>query len=276
MNATKNSWNEYTYKNLRFQKKGQSYAAYSFESFSSEPHCHMDFYEIILITNGSFKNIFGNVTTTVTENTLMVFTPGTIHQMYTEPLQGTHFVICIERHYFEQFAKQHFPGFQINNDAGFLSKTINKNRAQYIESLGKTLCRNTDFQPYLADEITFLTLSDFANYNPIADIDAYVTEIVTKMDNLLYINKSVQEICDSLHYSSYLLSKKFKEMTGYTLVEYKKKQKLKYACHLLATTDMKIVDIFAELHYSSLPYFLRAFKEAYGMTPTEYRQKKRQ
>ena len=262
----------YSYKGLRFSKN-TPYSGYSFESYGTLLHSHLDFYEIILITNGSYEHTINNLTTTLPTNTLLLFSPGITHQLFADPMQATHFVICVEQHYFEQFAARHFPDFQLHNSSHFFSKSVTKERAKYIESLGKTICSSSKLPTYLADEIAFLTLSDFSNYTPQSDIDVYIGEIITKLENLVYSNLSIEEICSYYHFSSHQILKRFKEMTGYTMVEYKKKQKLKYACKLLCNTDMKIIDIFTELHYNSLPYFLRAFKEAYGMSPTEYRKK---
>ncbi len=262
----------YYFKSLRYNQM-KIYAGCSFEAHSTVLHSHEDFYEIILITNGSYQHTINGITTTIPQNTLLLFTPGAVHQMFSEPLQAIHFVICVEQNYFEQFVAQHFPDFHLDEHTNFYSKTISRERAQYIESLGKTICRSNEPPVYLADEITFLTLSDFAHHSPDADLSTYICEIITKLDNLVYVNMSIPEICSNFHYSQNQILKAFKEMTGYTMVEYKKNQKLKYACKLLKTTDIKIIDIAIALHYNSLPYFLRAFKEVYGMTPSDYRKK---
>lgn len=130
----------YYFKSLRYNQM-KIYAGCSFEAHSTVLHSHKDFYEIILITNGSYQHTINGITTTIPQNTLMLFTPGAVHQMFSEPLQAIHFVICVEQNYFEQFVAQHFPDFHLDEHTNFYSKTISRERAQYIESLGKTICR---------------------------------------------------------------------------------------------------------------------------------------
>ena len=86
------------------------------------------------------------------------------------------------------------------------------------------------------------------------------------------MNLSVKEICEHYPYSQSMLLRQFKKLTGMTMVEYKAEQKMKFACQLLSMSDMKIIDIASTLQYNSLSYFLHAFKEAFDMTPSEYRK----
>ena len=251
----------------------KSYAGIVFESLSSVKHQHLDFYEIILITAGEWEHTIGNTTTTLPTGTLLLFKPGATHQLFTEPFKSTHFVICIEQHYFERYVSRIFPAFDTSEFTDYISKPISKEKMNYIVYLGTRLCKNEGPFLSMADEILFLCISDFMYHNDSPHCDTYIVEIIQKLNNQLYMNTSVKDICSHYPYSQSMLLRQFKKLTGMTMVEYKSKQKMKFACQLLTETNSRIIDIASTLQYNSLSYFLHAFKEEFGMTPSEYRKK---
>lgn len=68
------------------------------------------------------------------------------------------------------------------------------------------------------------------------------------------------------------LSSQFHLQTGMTIKQYQQQIRMEHACHLLESTDRKVVDIAAQTGFLDRRYFTRIFKETYGMTPQEYRQ----
>ena len=68
------------------------------------------------------------------------------------------------------------------------------------------------------------------------------------------------------------LSNLFHQQTGMTIKQYQQMIRMEYACHLLETTQDRVTDIAAKTGFVDRRYFTRIFKEAYGMTPQEYRQ----
>ena len=55
------------------------------------------------------------------------------------------------------------------------------------------------------------------------------------------------------------------------MVEYLREIKINYACSLLKTSNLSILDIAIEVGYFALSHFNRIFKDRMGCTPTEYR-----
>ena len=248
----------------------EKFAKMSFTSISTVPHQHLDFYEIILVTKGTFEHTLGNITTSFPTGTVAIFKPGVTHQLFTEPFQSTHFTLCIERHFFERYVARVFPSFDLNDFSDYISKPLDKEKAKYIEHLASS--SQNIAHTSNAEDILYLCLSDFTHRNDTLDCNTYIADIIHKLDSQLYMNMSVKEICDSYPYSQSLLLRQFKKLTGMTMVEYKAQQKLKYACLLLKETNEKVIDIATSLHYDSLSYFLHAFKKQYGVTPSEYRK----
>jgi len=63
----------------------------------------------------------------------------------------------------------------------------------------------------------------------------------------------------------------FKALTGETLKTYVRSRRMANALDLLLTTDRRILDIAIAAGFESQEAFARAFKKAFGMTPTQYR-----
>lgn len=269
--SKKNQTAIYNFRDLRNVSGG--YGGISFESVSNVMHHHNDFYELILITSGEWQHTTENTTSILPTGTLLLFKPGVTHKLFTEPFKSTHFVICIEQHYFDKYISRVFPEFDLDEFPDYVAKPISKEKSKYVEHLGAAICRNTKLVQAMADEILYLLLSDFMYSNGTLDCNTYVADIVQKLNNQLYMNTSVKDICSQYPYSQSMLLREFKKLTGMTIVEYKTLQKMHYACQLLTETDSKIIEIATSLQYDSLSYFLNAFKKSYGMTPSEYRKK---
>lgn len=93
-----------------------------------------------------------------------------------------------------------------------------------------------------------------------------------------YIEQHLQEdlslirIAELVYLSPTYFSKLYKNMTGMNFKEYVTDCKMKKAAELLQTTNLKIKDIAEAIGFESPPYFNRAFKKYYKVTPLEYRE----
>lgn len=70
------------------------------------------------------------------------------------------------------------------------------------------------------------------------------------------------------------LARLFRSKTGYSLVDYITKRKIKRVQKMLLTTDLSVSQIAFELGYTNMPYFSKVFKKETGCTPVEYRKNK--
>lgn len=64
----------------------------------------------------------------------------------------------------------------------------------------------------------------------------------------------------------------FKALTGETLGTYVRSRRMANALDLLLTTDQRILDVAVAAGFDSQEAFARAFKKAFGITPTAYRK----
>lgn len=78
-------------------------------------------------------------------------------------------------------------------------------------------------------------------------------------------------LSQTLGYSEYYVSRKFSEISGMNLRDYMRYRRLAFALKELRDTDKGILDIALDYGFTSHEAFTRAFKAAYGITPSAYR-----
>ena len=95
-------------------------------------------------------------------------------------------------------------------------------------------------------------------------------------DILLFIEKnyqdcSLQQIADTFKFNPSYLSRFIKNQTGKSYVALVQELRLNNACILLKNTDTPIETISEQIGYRNVTFFYQKFKQAYAMTPHEYR-----
>lgn len=86
---------------------------------------------------------------------------------------------------------------------------------------------------------------------------------------------SLSHLSNKLGYSEFYFSRKFREISGMQFKDYLRYRRLAFALKELRDTENRILDIALKYGFSSHEAFTRAFKEAYDITPSEYRQNPR-
>lgn len=95
----------------------------------------------------------------------------------------------------------------------------------------------------------------------------------------LYTNPSLtrKELADALQSNEAYIHRAIKQATGHTFSEYLFRLRLEHACRLLTTSqehgNITIETIASEAGYHSRKTFHTHFRQQYGCTPTQYRQR---
>lgn len=90
-------------------------------------------------------------------------------------------------------------------------------------------------------------------------------------DNMGNPKLSIQAMCDMMGLSYNNVHSKVKALTGMTIIELLKAQRLKQAAKLLENEHLNITEIMYTVGFTHNSYFTRAFKNMYGATPSDYR-----
>ena len=110
---------------------------------------------------------------------------------------------------------------------------------------------------------------------------AFATDDQQILKSILFIHKNVQkkisvsDVMAEAALSRRLLERRFKEVTGKTLYEYITSQKLKHFAEQLEDTDEQVINIALSMGEIDTKSISRRFKQIYGCTPVEWREKQR-
>ncbi|WP_342556174.1 response regulator [Paenibacillus sp. FSL R7-0652] len=83
---------------------------------------------------------------------------------------------------------------------------------------------------------------------------------------------SLQSIADHVSLHPVYVSKLFKQFQGISLSEYILSVKMDLALYLLNHSQDKVYEISDKLGYANSQYFIKVFRDKFGMTPQEYRE----
>lgn len=189
----------------------------------------------------------------------------------------------LAREYFESL----YQAYEGQND---------KIKGSLFETLVKERSAASQANPNYRDEDSAGEFAFFSKTNGREDLEKYFLErtsecaasaamskdndenpIVQKarqyIDSHLKDLPSLEGLADILGVSPFYLSKLFKEQTGETYINYVTSARLEKAKRLLSDGALIIKEISADVGYNDQNYFSKLFRQKYGETPSEYRQK---
>ena len=101
---------------------------------------------------------------------------------------------------------------------------------------------------------------------------AKIKEALEYIDNHLDEPISFKTIAKKFNFSPYYFHRMFFVIVGKTIAAHIRDRRLQAACADLAATDKSIISIGFDCGYDSAQSFSRAFKQMYGLSPSEYRK----
>ena len=128
----------------------------------------------------------------------------------------------------------------------------------------------TDIQESLLNILIsyILRLSDDAK---ITENTNTCNQIKDYLDKNYTSNKTINDICRDLYINKYYLTHLFKDAMGVPPLKYMITKRISLAKELLSTTDLPVEEIAEKCGYTDVSYFVKVFKKAEGISPTDYR-----
>ncbi|WNR43570.1 AraC family transcriptional regulator [Paenibacillus roseipurpureus] len=144
------------------------------------------------------------------------------------------------------------------------------------EASDSLLGQNFAMRHYLIELLLFT--ARFVRMHPVTSPD-HVSPLHRKISTIVrHINAHfaetvrLEELAEQFEISPAYLSRMFKEITGFSLVEYVNLVRVQEAQRLLATTRLKVIVIAEQVGFGSLVQFGRVFRQMAKVTPLRYRQ----
>ena len=103
-----------------------------------------------------------------------------------------------------------------------------------------------------------------------------IFEILNYINTHYAENLSLESVAQKFYISKFYLSHAFKEVTGFTFVEYLCNVRVKEAQRLLYKTNLSVADIAQQVGFGTVTHFGRVFRKISGESPVRYRKQERQ
>jgi YesN/AraC family two-component response regulator len=104
-------------------------------------------------------------------------------------------------------------------------------------------------------------------------LPALVRAVLAHISENLNPQIKVEDIARAVHLSPWHLSRTFKKLDGRSIMDCLREMRIDRARELLADGDLSVTEISVAVGFENAGYFATCFKQATGMSPSEYRKK---
>lgn len=123
-----------------------------------------------------------------------------------------------------------------------------------------------------AVEVPAISDGSVSQEDAVAGRIAQVTETIKNyLDNNYKNDISLLDVAEEMGYSEAYFCKVFKQCFDKSFIMYLSEYRVNKAKELLASGEVSVKDISAEVGYHDSNYFTKVFKRVAGVTPTEYK-----
>ena len=242
-------------------------------------HAHADAVELILICSGSSEYLIHDKKVVIKAGDLLVYNAGVVHDEVSGPdMEVGSYCVGV--------GGLHMPGLRenalISDEKGYVFPT-----GRYFEDMKELFVMM--FHNLAAGEphaelfctsllhallVSVLTVTESVGEtreNPADEPHILGSRIKDYIDRHYMEPITLQSMGEALRISPYYLSHVFKQMSGYSPVQYLLRRRIGEAQTLLITTELSVARIAEMVGYDSQSYFNLQFTKNVGMPPSRYR-----
>ena len=243
-------------------------------------HAPEDFVEISLIVSGESEYLIHNKRQTIHAGDLLVYNAGVVHDEVSGPdTEIGSYCVAV--------GGLHMPGLRPNmliaQDAGYVfptGRSFGELRVLFEmmfqnlvadEPRAEAFC-NSLMHALLIKVLAVTEGADAEKDKPVEEPPVLGRRIKEYIDKHYTEPITLQSMGEALNISPYYLSHVFKQMSGYSPVQYLLRRRIGEAQTLLITTDLPITRIAEMVGYDTQSYFNLQFTKNVGMPPNKFRQ----
>lgn len=272
-----------------FRKNEKIAVVHSVWAPNLKKHSH-DFFEIAFVTKGNGYHVLNNSRHPIQNGDLFLITPKSEHTLIpeSEPFEWINVLFfpsvislsLIDIANTTDILKALITSETLHYNTKGLSDIELQNNTQELRRIFEEMQaefeqQKAGYQNLLKGYLEILLVKIFRAYfyDPSSD-----TEISQKVLNFLREKSfqndfNIEELAKRTFYSPQYFRKLFKQKTGIPLSTFIRKKRLEYAKQLLKTTQLSVSDIMEKSGFNDTKSFYYAFKEEYGDTPANMRNK---
>lgn len=111
-----------------------------------------------------------------------------------------------------------------------------------------------------------------ASFQHASPIHQKISEMVEFINTHFHEQLTLPRLANQFFISPYYLSRKFKEVTGFSFIEYINSVRIKEAQTLLRQTEEPMMAIAERIGFQQIAHFNRVFKQLMNQSPRDYRK----
>ncbi len=226
-------------------------------------HSH-DFYEWIVLLNGSCVQKVNDRIFEMTENSCVLLCPGDCHSFLSQSEDMLLMSVSVEKNEHRQWTNL----FGLNDDQ--LKFTYMNPDASQTKMLAEFY---TSDQEYEYKQILANLIAIYIKNSEKKDTPAAIKLAMSEMKKPGNLRGGADRFAELSRYSRSHLNRLMKKHFNISLHEYIRDARLESAYRLLILSGTDLETLSESLGYNSFSHFNRIFKEKYGMTPAAVRKK---
>ena len=249
-------------------------------------HCHKDFWELVLVLSGKAINETETGRIHLSSGDLFVMPPGSVHH-YVSINQFRHYILLLRPE-----VLLNFPGnfeqlrnfgklFQSTQSSSPLLKIGENDMHEAIDKLEKAsleyMARNPGWQEALYTEsfraLIFLLRCAHSAEEKVNSANYQISKAVRYMEENAAGKLTLKTLSAVAKMSVSNFRLRFREIMGFSPIDYLIRLRLKRAAILIACTDQPISEILLQTGFSDGSYFARQFHAAFKMTAQQFRRR---
>lgn len=247
------------------------------------PHVHHNVHQIFFIMKGSVRVKIADKEYFIDRPTAVFVSNFETHSFTAESPKFSRFCISLTPTLLKQEIKSDKLASIISNRPAHFCHCIDiEPIAPFISQLLSELIKEHEYQEkefpenssYLLRCVFVALYRHSPSSFPFDDNNIYSTiqKIKQKIENNLESEQSLEELADEFHVSRYYLAHSYKQVTGYSIKNYRMLCRIAEARELLTNTSMSISAISEHVGFPDASNFSKYFRKKEGYTPSEYRK----
>ncbi|KIL41219.1 AraC family transcriptional regulator [Gordoniibacillus kamchatkensis] len=237
-------------------------------------------HELIFIAKAKGSFTIDNKTHELKDGMLLYIRPDMPHALETDPGAP---VSCFSVHFSYARVTIHESQWKIAEEPQALPLQAAQGLKDYyqIEDVFKKLAEtwNAKLPGYefaaktLLQQLLTAIAQNMKKENQNFSISLKAEKIIQYMHEHIQDKITLAQLSDLVQLSPTYLSRAFKEITGYSIIEFFNKMKMDKAKEMILEGNRKIKEVAGALGYTDEFYFSRLFKKTEGISPSEYYSK---